>query len=269
MTVVHPPSIPPRLAVRVLQDILERGRNHGDGDLAVDDEPFNLWCGEIRRLLERAFGKGSPELEDYRHFESYTPESILYAETEADKRACRRGAIDETCRMLDGFVRLLLLIEEGTPTASRSTPLPGGNMIFIGHGRSPVWRDLRDFLKERLHLPVDEINRVPIAGATTVERLHEMLESARFAFLVMTAEDEDSEGKVRARQNVVHEVGLFQGRLGFKRAIVLLEQGCEEFSNITGLSQIRFPKDNIAAKFEDIRRVLEREGLIPGTGTAF
>ena len=31
---------------------------------------------------------------------------------------------------------------------------------------------------------------------------------------------------VKARMNVIHEVGLFQGRLGFERAIVLLEEGC-------------------------------------------
>ena len=62
--------------------------------------------------------------------------------------------------------------------------------------------------------------------------------------------------------NVVHEAGLFQGRLGFTKAIVLLEEGCEEFSNIQGLGQIRFPKGNIAAAFEEIRRVLEREDLL-------
>ena len=78
----------------------------------------------------------------------------------------------------------------------------------------------------------------------------------------MTGEDEQTDGKVRARENVVHEVGLFQGKLGFSRAIVLLEEGCEEFSNIHGLGQIRFPKGNIAAKFEDIRAVLEREELV-------
>jgi predicted nucleotide-binding protein len=144
-----------------------------------------------------------------------------------------------------------------------------GTLIFIGHGRSPAWKDLRDFLKDRLHLAVDEFNRMPPAGMTTVERLEEMLDSARLAFLVMTAEDEDNEGKARARQNVVHEVGLFQGRLGFRKAIVLLEEGCEEFSNIAGLSQVRFPKGNMSATFEEIRRVLEREGLIPGTGAAF
>jgi predicted nucleotide-binding protein len=62
--------------------------------------------------------------------------------------------------------------------------------------------------------------------------------------------------------NVVHEAGLFQGKLGFTKAIILLEDGCEEFSNIQGLGQIRFPKSNIAAAYEEIRRVLEREGIL-------
>jgi predicted nucleotide-binding protein len=66
----------------------------------------------------------------------------------------------------------------------------------------------------------------------------------------MTAEDEQADGTVHARQNVVHEAGLFQGRLGFKKAIILLEGGCEEFSNIEGLGQIRFPKGKIDAAFE-------------------
>ncbi|WP_081606126.1 TIR domain-containing protein [Rhodococcus sp. AW25M09] len=64
------------------------------------------------------------------------------------------------------------------------------------------------------------------------------------------------------RANVIHEVGLFQGRLGFEKAIVLLEEGCEEFSNITGLSQLRYPANRISAIYEDLRQVLEREGLL-------
>lgn len=106
-----------------------------------------------------------------------------------------------------------------------------------------------------------EFNSVPVAGIATATRLKEMLNAAAFAFLVMTAEDELSDGKLNARLNVVHEAGLFQGRLGFTKAIILLEQRCEEFSNIHGLGQIRFNESEISAKFEDIRAVLEREGL--------
>lgn len=137
-----------------------------------------------------------------------------------------------------------------------------GTNIFIGHGRSSSWKDFKDFIQDRMRLPWDEFNRVPIAGFTNIARLSQMLDEAAIAFLIMTAEDEQAGGKQHARQNVIHEAGLFQGRLGFERAIILLEDGCEEFSNIQGLGQIRFPKGNISAVFEEIRRVLEREGLV-------
>jgi len=103
---------------------------------------------------------------------------------------------------------------------------------------------------------------VPVAGVTNITRLSEMLDAAAIALLVMTGEDEQTDGKLRVHMNVVHEAGLFQGRLGFTRAIVLLEEGCEEFSNIQGLGQIRFPKGNIKAAFDEVRQVLEREGLV-------
>lgn len=139
-----------------------------------------------------------------------------------------------------------------------------GTNVFIGHGQSTAWRELKDFIADRLKLPWDEFNRVPVAGVTNIARLSEMLDAAAVALLVLTAEDEMADGDLQARMNVVHEAGLFQGRLGFTKAIVLLEDGCSEFSNIQGLGQIRFPKGRIAASFEEVRRVLEREGLISG-----
>jgi predicted nucleotide-binding protein len=125
-----------------------------------------------------------------------------------------------------------------------------------------LWKELKDFVKDRLQLPWDEFNRVPVAGITNIERLSQMLDEAAIAFLVMTAEDEQKDGKIQARMNVIHEAGLFQGRLGFSKAIIVLEEGCEEFTNIQGLGQIRFPKGKIKAAFEEVRQVLEREGLI-------
>ncbi|MFO1253211.1 MAG: nucleotide-binding protein [Inhella sp.] len=134
--------------------------------------------------------------------------------------------------------------------------------VFVGHGRSPAWRELKDYLKETLGLTADEFNRVSVAGISTSDRLKQMLDESAMAFLVMTAEDEAANGSMQARMNVVHEVGLFQGRLGFNRAIVLLEDGCAEFSNIVGLTQLRFPPGRISACFHDVRAVLVREGLV-------
>jgi predicted nucleotide-binding protein len=134
--------------------------------------------------------------------------------------------------------------------------------VFIGHGQSPLWRELKDFVADRLGLDWDEFNRTPTAGLATSERLEQMLDEGSFALLVLTAEDQRKDGTLVARQNVIHEAGLFQGRLGWRKAIILLEEGCEEFSNIEGLGQIRFPKGRIDAAFEKVREVLEREGLL-------
>jgi len=137
-----------------------------------------------------------------------------------------------------------------------------GTNVFIGHGRSKEWKDLKDFIKDRMRLPWDEFNRVPVAGIPNTVRLSTMLDAAEIAFLVLTAEDERADGNLQARMNVIHEAGLFQGRLAFTRAIVMLEEGCDEFSNIAGLGQIRFPKNDIKAAFHDVQLILEREGLI-------
>lgn len=145
--------------------------------------------------------------------------------------------------------------------AQARLPIPAGRKVFIGHGRSLLWLELKIFL-EKLNLVTDEFNSVSAAGIPTATRLKEMVDSASFAFLVMTAEDEQPNGKFNARQNVIHETGLFQGRLGFERAIVLLEEGCEEFSNIHGMGHIPFPPGKIKASFEEIRDVLKREKLI-------
>jgi predicted nucleotide-binding protein len=134
--------------------------------------------------------------------------------------------------------------------------------IVIGHGRSAQWRELKEWLRDHYDCKIHEFNSQSVVGVSHKERLQQLIDVADFAFIMMTAEDETAEGQFQARQNVVHEVGLFQGALGFENAVILLEEGCEEFSNIAGLGQIRFPKDSIESAFEKIRQYLkDRHGL--------
>jgi hypothetical protein len=134
--------------------------------------------------------------------------------------------------------------------------------VLIGHGRSPHWRELRDFLQDSLELPWEELNREPVGLPTGAERLERLLEGCSMALLVLTAEEERSNGTFHAREHVLHEAGLFQGRRGIRRAILLVEEGCTSFSSIEGLQQIRFPAGDLSARFEDVRRILIREGVL-------
>lgn len=204
---------------------------------------LKIWSGAIRRAIANIYGI------EHTVSKVLSPKLILDNIIVQDEFQIRIEQLEHFIASIDAI---------GTRAFSKSA----GGRIFIGHGRSPMWRELKDFLQDRLYLQWDEFNREAVAGFGTFERVSAMLDSACFAFLIMTAEDEYADATIHARQNVVHEVGLFQGRLGPRKAIILLEEGCSEFSNVVGLSQIRFPKGHISAVFEEIRRVLERERII-------
>jgi len=132
-------------------------------------------------------------------------------------------------------------------------------VVFIGHGRSSQWRDLKDHLQDKHNIQIEAYETGARAGHTIRDILEDMVNKSSFAVLIMTAEDEQSDGTFRARQNVIHEAGLFQGKLGFSRAIVVMEDGAEEFSNINGIQQIRYSKDNIKETFGEVVATIRRE----------
>ena len=131
--------------------------------------------------------------------------------------------------------------------------------IFIGHGRDKQWRDLKDHLHDLHGFEVIAYEIGPRAGLSVKDVLEGMLNDSSFALLLLTGEDQHVDGDIHARQNVVHELGLFQGYLGFTRAIALLEDGVQQFSNILGVNQIRFSKGNIRETFGDILATIRRE----------
>ncbi|EAR25542.1 hypothetical protein A20C1_04726 [marine actinobacterium PHSC20C1] len=131
--------------------------------------------------------------------------------------------------------------------------------VFIGHGRSEAWKDLKNHLTDIHHIKVDAYEVASRGGFTIREVLDSMLKSSTLALLVMTAEDTQDDGSMRARQNVVHEAGLFQGRLGFQRALILKERGVELMSNVDGVQFIEFAPGNIREAFGDVLGVIKRE----------
>ena len=93
---------------------------------------------------------------------------------------------DEVDRLLNLAIKYLERLASRPAVGARQT----GTHIFIGHGRSALWREFKDFIQDDLKLPWDEFSRVPVAGSTIVDRLVEMLDGAALAFLILTAEDE-------------------------------------------------------------------------------
>lgn len=134
--------------------------------------------------------------------------------------------------------------------------------VFIGHGRSKLWARLQIFLENDLRLKTVSYESESRVGESIVPILEKMLDQATYAVLVLTAEDQTDVGSKRARQNVIHEAGLFQGRIGFDRAALLVQCGIEGFTNVDGFQYIPFTDENIEEAFYELRRALKEKGLI-------
>lgn len=191
---------------------------------------------------------------EYRkYFKDYMFGASIYdSATTIRVKAPIRAKIQSVFNVLDKNIEISKIPEPTKP------PLPKP-IAFIGHGRNTQWRDLKDHLHDKHGYEIEAYEIGARAGHAIRDILEEMLSRSSFAILVMTGEDETPDGNFRARQNVIHEIGLFQGKLGFNKAIVLLEEGTEEFSNIHGIEQIRFKKENIKETFGEILAVLKRE----------
>lgn len=130
--------------------------------------------------------------------------------------------------------------------------------IFISHGHNEIaMHKLKDFVRDRLHMEAVVLSEQPDLGLTIVEKLEHYGKACQFALILLTADDETKSGGLRARQNVIHELGYFHGVLGRKRVLLLKEGGIELFSNISGLIYKEFPAGSIESVFEDIRLAIQ------------
>ena len=130
------------------------------------------------------------------------------------------------------------------------------NRIFITHGRSSDWHELQAHVEKVLKLETLELAQEPSLGFTVLQKLDEASNRCGYAVIVMTGDDEIGE-EVRARENVLHEIGFFQGKYGLRNVILLHEDGVNIPSNIQGLVYIGFPKGMIRATFGKLQNELQ------------
>ena len=149
---------------------------------------------------------------------------------------------------------------------SKETPIVAvssvsAKTIFLGHGHNPVWAIVQSHLKDELNLDVEAWESKPRTGFGNIEVLKKILDQSGFAVIIVTGDDIYEDGSHRPRQNVVHEIGLFQGRLGFEKVALFVQEGVEGFTNLDGYQVVRFNGSNIQASFYELDRTLRREGF--------
>jgi hypothetical protein len=128
------------------------------------------------------------------------------------------------------------------PAAAADVP---AHAVFIVHGRDDARKEaVARFVSTVLpHAPVLVLHEQANAGRTLIEKLEGTASVARFAIVILTADDEGRERgddalTLRARQNVVFETGFFFGKFGRKHVVVLYEPGVELPSDLDGVAYV-------------------------------
>lgn len=132
----------------------------------------------------------------------------------------------------------------------------GPPRVFISHGNSEGWREVQSYIERDIGLETLELAQEANRGRTVLQKLEEESNRCSYAVVVMTGDDRTEDGTVRARENVMHEIGFFQGKFGLPNVCLLYEEGTNIPSNIHGLVYIPFPSGMVKATFGDLTREL-------------
>lgn len=150
---------------------------------------------------------------------------------------------------------------DALPSAQADAP---PKAIFLVHGHNEtaalrVQKDVRRITGIEPTILADQ----PSAGRTVIEKFERYATQSQYAIVLMTRDDEmahqDSAGRpvMRARQNVILELGYFIGKLGRSRVLVL-QEGVEWPSDIAGVVYISVTRVNW---MEELRSELREAGF--------
>lgn len=211
---------------------------------SVNGNDFGSWDNTTRNFVEKAFGENHPNVQGFEYLWAFgnagwDPDEWAehYAKGLRAKITALNGYIEE----LNVEIQLR---EPITPPASRSAATPS-KKVFIVHGHNEAIKYELAHSLGKAGLDVTILHEEPNKGRTLLEKFADHAGEAGFAVVLLTADDVGkAKGttveNLRARQNVVFELGFFCGLLGRKRVCAVYETGVEWPSDLHGLAYVPY-----------------------------
>lgn len=137
--------------------------------------------------------------------------------------------------------------------------------VFTVHGHDEGAKYAVARFIERLGLEAIILDEQASEGLTIIEKFEKHAKSADFAIVLMTPDDigapieKKNDLKLRARQNVIFELGYFFHALGRKRVCALYKEGVELPSDIYGVVYVLM--DEFDAWQLTLAREMKQAGL--------
>jgi len=266
--------VPRDSAKQKIKDQIEKGQKLNSVPINSQQELEKLraersrWSSYNTELLKRLFDNTSIADEYNRFYGGVLRIDSSFSELIDDFRDDMNDSIN---RLESIFDRLELIPEKGTSEIAAGDSQSTNNKlgkelgkdIFIVHGHDEAAKEAASRLIERLELKAIILHEQPNASKTVLEKF-EIYSNVGFAIVLLTPDDvgaskeRKSEGKPRARQNVIFELGYFIGKLGRDRVCALYKE-VELPSDIHGVLYI--PIDSAGAWRYSVAKELQNVGF--------
>ncbi|MGY3358474.1 putative nucleotide-binding protein [Bradyrhizobium sp. GM0.4] len=216
----------------------------------------------IEDTLASIFGQETPKFYRYRAAANLEPfQTITVTSDWIGARGGHRGSTphDDVRELQQGIAerrdRAIALIEQAVRSLSEecpadapdesllselTAPSPQKNAIFVVHGHDgSALHAVARFL-EQLQLQAIVLSEQPDGGRTIIEKFEHYAGEVGFAVVLLTPDDvagtaNSPASAMRARQNVIFELGYFAGKLGRGRTCLLRKGDVEIPSDLYGV----------------------------------
>jgi predicted nucleotide-binding protein len=164
--------------------------------------------------------------------------------------------VDHQITKLKSIVERLGLYQEAIPQSTipiEATGSENRSQVFVVHGHDGAPKaEVARFI-ERLGFEAIILHERPNKGRALITKFREEAADVGFAVVLMTPDDlgkaeKTDDLKLRARQNVVFELGFFIGKLGPERVAALVKGDIELPSDFDGVVYISLDKEDWQAK---------------------
>lgn len=227
--------------IQRLQKRLQMVEEFDPGTLDPQDPRSTIrpMAAEIETALTETFGQGTIEYNRYAAAAHFNWPLVM------GRGIPHREKVEwvtkdrlQSIQLLSAAIALLqerLSEAEEEPEVTPRNAANASKRIFIVHGHDNEPKEaVARFLTALGYEPVI-LHEMANRGRTIIQKFREEASDVGFAVVLMTPDDETPSGDLRARQNVILELGFFLGQLGPERVAAIVKGKLETPSDFDGV----------------------------------
>ena len=211
-----------------------------------DSPLFDKWCRDTRVAIENTFGVEDHHVQEFNEIR-FSPLAFTVDDREGPFQESYLRGLEHAAAVLQSMIGEIEEYwdddDQPAPTSSMKTSeRETTNEVFVVHGRDDGAKDAVARFLTNLRLQPIVLHEQPNQGRTIIEKFEDYARVG-YAVVLLTPDDkcisETGDCTLRARQNVILELGYFIGQLGRKYTCALLKGDVEVPSDYDGVLYVK------------------------------